>query len=317
MSIICLIGTALSDEGKGETIFPILKINPSVNSVSRGGSNSATITGTESVFLNPAGIYKLETNDVYVQYTKWIDNMNIGYLAFGKKLKNIYTGFMAGYIQYPNQKETVEDTNEQLNYKVLDDFSASTYFIGSFVAKKLSKNIAGGISTKFINQTIGNFSSASTFAFDLGIMIEAPNDILYGITLNNISWGAKFKADNEALPMLMRIGGEWRYSQNQSKYVRIQNVQYKKSWETSYSVELCSEIRFNEGVYLMAGGEVMPYRFIAFRGGYTYPIEDDELGGISGLSFGLAFIVGVEIEYAFSSLGELGFTHRIGLGFPI
>ncbi len=290
-------------EGKGKTVFPFLKINPSVKSSGFAGSSAATMEGIQAIYLNPAGIAAIKSSDFYAQYTRWFDEINIGYMSIGKLFSHMgVLGVSIGYIQYPKQKETIIDTDSPYNYSVKDSFSASTVFTGTYISKTISKSMLGGFGVKLVGQKIGEFKSVRTFAFDTGIIAKSPPYATYGISLNNLSWGAKYGKDWEPLPCILRIGGEWKHISRD----------YRK-WQ--YSFKLCTELRYNDGLYINGGLEVIPYKFLSFRAGYTYALESDDLGGIGGASFGLGLlkIGSMDIEYALSSFGRLGFTHRFAL----
>lgn len=303
-------------EDKGETAFPLLKINPSVNSSGFAGSNAATMEGIQAVYLNPAGLASIENLDIYAQYTKWFDKMNMGYMAVGKSYDSgMVKAFSVGYIQYPGQKETVADSSSVYNYREVDDFSAETGFVGTSIAGDFSNKVQGGIGVKFIGQRIGDFESAGTFTFDTGIIVRSSPHALYGISLNNLSWGVKYGKDWEPLPGMLKIGGEWKRVADNSRYIGYG----KKLDKWQHMLKLCGELRFRDGLYIKGGLEIKPCNFLSFRAGYTYAVESDQLGGAGGASFGIGLleIKGVDIEYALSSFGRLGIAHRMGLKLSI
>jgi tetratricopeptide (TPR) repeat protein len=58
------------------------------------------------------------------------------------------------------------------------------------------------------------------------------------------------------------------------------------------------------------------FKFAAIRAGYNIDNENKILGGISGLSLGAGITIEkLSIDYAFSSRGDLGMTHLIGVKF--
>jgi hypothetical protein len=319
--LICIFSTALNSsgsgiEGKGETVFPFLKINPSVNSSGLAGSNAATLEGIQSIYLNPAGIASIKKPSLYAQYTKWIDNMNLGYVSFGKTTsKKTVFGVSAGYMQYPKQKETAAADNDY-NYVELGSFSAATGFIGTYLSGKFTDNISGGAGVKFIRQEIGDFKIAQTVAFDIGMIAKANSYTKYGISLNNLSYGVEYGDDIEPLPATLRFGGEWEYVPDEYVYDNRPMADWR------YTFYLCGDLKFKDGVNINSGIEVNPNRYIAVRAGYSYALESDQLGGIGGASFGVGLmdlitINGLDIDYAMSSLGKLGLAHRLGLRFTI
>ncbi len=302
-------------EGKGETVLPFLRINPSVRSAGFGGSNAATIEGVQAIYLNPAGIAAVNKTDIYMQYTRWIDEINIGYISLASKFdKWGILGFSAGYMMYPKQKETKQDSSNPYNYVKIDEFSASTGFIGGYFSKKLGTKIMSGFGVKGIGQKIGDFKSIRTIAMDMGFIIIPNSYTRYGFSANNLSWGVKYGSELEPMPIVLRLGGEWNYDPNAFRYIRK-----SKGSEWKYSFKLCSEFRLREGIYVKGGIEVFPFEFLSLGLGYTYALEGDDLKGIGGASagFGLINIGNMKIDYAINSYGRLGIVHRAGINFSI
>ncbi|MFH1415931.1 MAG: PorV/PorQ family protein [Elusimicrobiota bacterium] len=301
-------------EGSGETVFPFLKINPSVNSAAVSGGNSVTLNGIQSLYLNPAGTAQLEATELYAQYCIWFDDIQIGYMSTGINTGLGVLGLSAGYMMYPDQKETVADSQSPYNYRETGSFNASAGFFGSYLSRRLGKKLYGGVGLKYIGQRIGGYASASTCAFDVGIMAETSPYAIYGISVNNISWGAKYGSSYEKLPLILRIGGEWKYHPN--RYWKYDPGRFY-SWQ--YSLKICCEMRANEGLYINSGVEILPLEFLPLRIGYSYSMEENELGGLGGLSCGtcISGITGMDIEYALSSYGRLGLVHRLGIVFSL
>ncbi|MFC2061957.1 PorV/PorQ family protein [Elusimicrobiota bacterium] len=294
-------------EGKGETIFPFLKINPSVESAAYSGSNAAIIEGAQAAFLNPAGLASAEKTGFYALYTRWLDDINIGYVSSVYQLEKYGNlGVCLGYMQYPDLKVIEEDAASEYGYSVKNTFSASSGYGGVSISKYLSTNLMGGCGLKFVGEKIGSYASASTLAMDCGIIGSASPEESYGLSVSNLSWGARFKDKLEPLPVIIRAAGSWSYTQIQGKMA---------GWK--YGLTLGSELRFKDGLYIMCGLDISPGKIISIRGGYNYALESDDLGAPGGASFGLGLgdLEGVRIEYSLASFGRLGLTHRIGINF--
>lgn len=307
----CHICFSAASDGKGETVFPFLKINSSVRSSALAGSNAAVMEGIQSVFLNPAGLASIRKLNIYTQYSRWLDGINIGYLSLGWPFtRNSNIGINVGYMQYPKLKVTDPDTGSVYGYTVKNDFSAATGFGGLSYSGKLSESLFSGVNIKVVGEQIGSYASAVTLASDLGIIVRPSMNESYGLSINNISWGAKFKNKWEPLPTLLRAGGQWKYIEQKGSF---------EGWE--YTLSIGGELRFKDGIYAKAGIEISPFRIILFRGGYNYALETDELGKLGGASFGMALNIPfrtenlLNIEYAIEAFGRLGTAHRIGVSF--
>lgn len=296
--------------GKGETVFPILKINSSVKSSAVAGSNASVMNGVQSAFLNPAGLAAAEKPGVYTNYTKWFQEINIGYMAVAVPFGENILGAGIGYLDYPELTAVTADPSGDYGYAVEDKFSASSGLLGVYYARKLSDVVSLGGGMKYVNEKIGDYSSAGTVAADTGLILSPSYSESYGVSMSNLSWGAKFESKTEPLPATLRVGGMWRYEEEWGSL---------RGWE--YSLSLGTEIRLKDGIYLQGGTGISPVDFLTFCLGYNYALENDRLGKFSGGSCGILFgnpfarESSFSLEYALYSFGDLGLTHRIGVNF--
>jgi len=242
-------GGGAAFKGKGSDSFTFLKINPSVKSSALAGSDCVTAVGLDAPFLNPAGLKADEGMGFYFNFTRWFDEINIGYASVVRDMGALgHMGFSAGYILYPSQKETEVDALSVYNYRETGSFNASGGFAGLSMSRKITDSVSAGWGAKVAGQSIGDYKTVATGVFDLGMIVYAPEHMRYGVSLNNISWGVKYSDSYEPLPALLRIGGKWsNIDRERTKYLmRKVDSWYSADRQWKYSLTFCSEFRFGE-----------------------------------------------------------------------
>jgi hypothetical protein len=143
-------------------------------------------------------------------------------------------------------------------------------------------------------------SSDLAFAFggDMGIYSRIQM-VDIGIVGRNIGSKLKFKDEAYALPMQI-LGGV---------AVHITDVGVTVMASGGSVSEGQTQFSF--------GGEFYPLDFIALRAGYKTGLGE-VTGSMKGISGGVGIATsGVRLDYGYNTLGDLGPTHHISLGFTL
>ncbi|MDA3792633.1 MAG: hypothetical protein PF545_03110 [Elusimicrobia bacterium] len=254
--------------------------------------------------------------NVYTSYLNGLFGNDTGYLGVISKLtESSNIGFNAGYFKYPDTVETQKDPASKYNYRVTDEnISASAGFMGLYYSGAISKNIYYGSGIRFAAEHISDYYTAGAAVFDGGFIVKKSSGVNLGISFKNLSWGAYYPGGLEPLPASVSAG------------VKInQFVADPASTSTlKYDFFLGGEFRYGDDIYLKAGIELRPYRFLKVRTGYSYNIiNTDDLGGLGGLGAGVELLNPfnyndrVSFEYCLELFGRLGLTHRVSFSFLI
>jgi hypothetical protein len=281
----------------GTTGFSFLKIDAAARSAALGGAFVATQGDVNSMGVNPAGLATIGKTTGTASYTDYLLDTQLGFVGFGRAL-NRKTAWGVGirYISYGDFQETRSDnpTGEGL-----PNFGANDWALQFSLSRALSKNLFVGGTLKAIYSKIETYSSDG-YAVDLGVLFKAPvGDLSVGASALNIGFvrSGYSSGTQEALPVNFKLGLAYRLAH--LPFLLLGDMNLPNDNDPYFSV----------------GGEFTVAKIMFLRAGYkSLYDEPNGLGKQAGLSFGTGFLWrDYQIDYAYSSLAELGKVHRISL----
>jgi hypothetical protein len=252
-------------------------------SVGLGGAFVAVADDAGGTLWNPAGIRRLDRNEVQLNTVRLFDDTAVNGLSFALPVSGRTS---AGLTFLSLGSDGFEQTNE-LN-EVTGGFDASdTAFLLS-VAYGFTQRLAVGANLKVLHQSIEDYSATGTGA-DLGALYAITDDLRLGASLLNLG-GPKLelRESSESVPVELRAGFAFEFFDDAALI----------------SAELSR--RDEWGTLLRAGAEVWLLSRFGLRLGYY----DENVAG--GASFRLP--QGWQFDYGASD-HELGVVHRFGLSF--
>ena len=245
-----------------------------------GYAFTAVADDASAIDFNPAGLYKINHYfasfmhlnlgpDVMYEYINGAMDTRIG--TFGASLSLIHLG----------EEEGV--TGQSFDY--FDLLSAVAY------SREIFKGLSGGVTAKFLNSTIGEFTSR-TVLFDAGVLygfkflnfynLREPN-VYLGACLKNIGPGMKYSSEVETVPKVTRFG-----------------IGYKVGETLIMTSDLIKQTgfpsRFGVGIENITG------KFINLRLGYQGGENKRNICGGIGLLVKIAsFLTTVDFAYTFEN----------------
>ena len=291
--------------GNGTSGFEFLRIDLNPRSSAMGGAFLG-MRGDISVILhNPAGMSYAEDKQFNFNYVNYLLDIGGGQAAYSQRIPGY--GQISGIISYFNYG-TFEETTEFAN-KTGNNFSALDIAFGISYSDVLEEMFSYGVTLKYIHSKIEMYS-ASAFAVDFGLLYEAPfeQDLFFGISLLNLGQPVSaFISTKESLPLSLRLGMTKKLAHLPLELnIALNDLNVKESnfWDRLKKFSI--------------GGEFTISELIRLRLGYNNDIHqglDTGTGaGFSGAAVGLGIhINSYRFDYGFSSFGDLGATHRIGL----
>jgi len=160
----------------GTTAAQFLKIGVGARAMGMGGSFVAHADDIYSLYWNPAGLTKVEAVTISAVQTQWF--ADISHNFFGFVLPVDGSSAIGAQVITLNMDE-IEITTIDDPHGTNEFYDASDLAIGLSYAKRLTNYFALGVTGKYIQQKIYN-ESASTFAFDIGSVLNIP---YYGLKL--------------------------------------------------------------------------------------------------------------------------------------
>ena len=164
-----------------------LLINPWARSSGLASSNTASIRGIESVFLNVAGLTGTNSTEIMFSHASWFADISISSFGVGQKVGD--TGVMGISFMSLDFGEIVRTTEQNPNGG-LGTFSPQFMNVGLSYAKKFTDRISGGVTLRLISESAAEIA-ANGFSFDTGIhyVTGSRNQAKFGIALKNIGTG--------------------------------------------------------------------------------------------------------------------------------
>ncbi|MCB1200957.1 MAG: PorV/PorQ family protein [Leptospiraceae bacterium] len=221
----------------GTTTADFLTIIPDARVSSMGSSSTAVIDEASSLNWNPASLGIVSRNDVSLSTMK-LNSFDDGFLE-GAKLINVNASMIGAdfigsgkkgpfadagnfgaslvYADYGSVPIT-EDTPDAIGSFTPRNFAFGAYYGNRFDTNEWTRNLPIGIGIKYINQSLGQYSS-NGFAFDLGSALIMPQSspmrgFTFGLSILNLGAAGAFIDESDPLPLTFRTGTAYRFFMN-------------------------------------------------------------------------------------------------------
>ncbi|MFI1772202.1 PorV/PorQ family protein [Thalassobellus citreus] len=308
-------------------------MNIGVDAAALGMSSAVTSHSSDvnSGYWNPAGLLKLEDNQLSLMHSSYFANIaNYDYAAYAMPLDD-RSAIAVSLIRFAvddilNTTQLIDEQGN-INYDRISLFSTADYGLTFSYARELPvQGLNYGVNAKVIRRVIGDFASSWGFGFDLGIQFETENNWKFGIMGRDITttfnaWAidetefAKVQnaveGQNQELPETteitipkLQIGisklVDFNYDYTLLTSVNL-NVRFEENNDiisssfASVNPALGFEFGYIDMVYLRAG-----------LGNFQNELQIDNTEQLSFQpSFGLGFKYnGIQIDYAFTDIGD-------------
>ena len=188
---------------ESQTEYNFLRLPVSAHAAALGGDNITIIEDDPALmFSNPALASSVSDKTIGLSYMNYMSGANYMGASYTKALGE--KGTIAGGVQYMNygKMKEYDQNNTQIG-----TFNASEIAIEGIFSYELAHNLVGGITAKFINSYIGNYSSMAV-GVDLGLNLFEP-DYQWSVSLVAKNLGGQIKAYEEnygKMPMDVQVG---------------------------------------------------------------------------------------------------------------
>lgn len=298
------------------------------------GMSSAVTSHSDDVnsgYWNPAGLVKLEDNQLSLMHSSYFANIaNYDYAAFAMPLDDrSAVGFSLIRFAVDDILNTTQLIDEQgnINYDRISLFSTADYGLTFSYARRLPlQGLNYGINAKVIRRVIGDFASSWGFGLDLGVQFETNNDWKFGVMARDITttfnaWAineeqfATIKdavdGQNQELPESTEITipklqiGISKLVDFNYDYTLLTSVNMNVRFEQNNDIISTSVASINPALGFEFGYIDMVY-LRAGMGNFQNELQIDNSEQLSFQpSFGLGFKYnGIQIDYAFTDIGD-------------
>ena len=203
LTLISTLFTCMLWAQESQTEYNFLRLPVSAHAAALGGDNITIIEDDPALmFSNPALASSVSDKTIGLSYMNYMSGANYMGASYTKALGE--KGTIAGGVQYMNygKMKEYDQNNTQIG-----TFNASEIAIEGIFSYELAHNLVGGITAKFINSYIGNYSSMSV-GVDLGLNWFEP-DYQWSVSVVAKNLGGQIKAYEEnygKMPMDVQVG---------------------------------------------------------------------------------------------------------------
>ena len=306
--IIVLFTTSSDLFPQSSSTYNFLKLNVDARSSALAGSFIAAENDVNTIFYNPAGLSTLVNPQASVGFFKYLLDINSGNASYSQKYKDLgYFGVGVRYVNYGSFEKFDEA------YTNIGTFSANDFALSIGYANKYIDNLNYGVNLKLIYSSIDEYNSLA-IAGDVGLMYQIPEFMAsFGISLLNVGVQLDPYIDTkEDLPLDLKIGFSKKLEHlplTVSAALSDLTADKDEFLDRFKNVTVGGEFELSENVNLRIG----------YNNQQRQDLKTGSTIGIGGFSAGL----GVKLEdmymldYSFNSLGKIGSTHRINVGFNL
>jgi len=298
------------------------------------GMANAVVASTEDVnsgYWNPAGLLKLEDNQIALLHSSYFANIaNYDYIGFAMPLDDkSAVGLSLIRFGVDDILDTTQLIDEQgnINYDRISLFSTADYGLTFSYARNLPvQGLKFGINAKVIRRIIGDFASSWGFGLDFAMQFEADNDWKFGIMARDIT--TTFNAwsfDDDKLATVQDAIDSQNQEVPESTEITIPKLQIgaSKKWIFNYDYTLLTEVdlnvRFEQNNDIISSSFASVNPALGFEFGYIDLVflraglgnfqNELQIDNSEQLSFQPSFGVGfnykgIAIDYAFTDIGD-------------
>ena len=167
--LLAMLLTVAANAQESQTGYQFLRLPVGAHAGALGGDNVSIADDDPSlVFNNPALLANLGGTAVNLNFMNYMEGCNTASASFSKPLGQ--KGTLAVMGQFMSYGKMTETSAENV---VLGEFSAKDIMLGGAFAYQLGNRIVGGITAKFVNSYIGQYSALAV-GVDLGLNYYDP-----------------------------------------------------------------------------------------------------------------------------------------------
>ena len=203
LTLISTLFTCMLWAQESQTEYNFLRLPVSAHAAALGGDNITIIEDDPALmFSNPALASSVSDKTIGLSYMNYMSGANYMGASYTKALGE--KGTIAGGVQYMNygKMKEYDQNNTQIG-----TFNASEIAIEGIFSYELAHNLVGGITAKFINSYIGNYSSMAV-GVDLGLN-WFESDYQWSVSVVAKNLGGQIKAYEEnygKMPIDVQVG---------------------------------------------------------------------------------------------------------------
>jgi len=317
LPIILVMTLGFSVDKTGTSAAKFLSIQAGSRAVGMGGAFTAVAEDGTAMAWNPAGIARLNGNQLFVEHSKWLADIYHNYLGFTLK-RGSQSAWGVHYISLGMPEMEVTRYGQE---NTGESFRAGAWALGFTWAGNLTNRFSIGFNGKYIRETIAR-SYAGGAALDVGTLFNTVYGPVLGMSIsnfgpkmqmqgadllvttddvsNNPDINADLSTEKFNLPLTLRFG--------------ISHQHQLHSVSVQWAVDAVSPM--DNAEFVNAGIEAVFFNRAYLRSGFSslfLPNRESifSLGG--GIELQLFGQQKLQIDYAYEVMRFLNDVHRFSL----
>ncbi len=308
---------AYGDSRTATTGWQFLKIGPDARSAGLSESFITIVDDVSSLYWNPAGITRLDSNKFHfaIAYTDYAANTSMNFGGITYRLgDNTLIGVS---LQYFDAGE-MEVTTEFLPFGNGQTFRATDLGIGISLARELTDQFSFGITTKYIREDLASVHNQN-LVFDFGFQYDVGiANTRFAVAISNFGFNSEpggeipvlnlndsITADaftEISVPTVFRLGFAWDAIKNET-HLLTAALQLNHPTDNNETYSLGFEYCWKNLLYA--------------RSGYTFALDDTAYPAFGfGLSLKRRYGT-INFDYGFNYLNNLGLINKIGIAYTL
>lgn len=286
-----LFASTLYAASPGTSAFSFLKIDPAARPAAMGNTNS--VISIQSAQANPAVLSWLREGGISFEHMIYVQDLSYSRANFVKPLSgNSALSVAVGYLNMGGLTRTAADGSID-GYSEQGDFGYGGMTAAVGYGKRVTRSFSWGVSLGAAQETIDNTTSGSAMGSAGFLYVPYRQGYTVGFGVFNI--GPQVKGFDLPSGAYLDIGRKV----GKDLFVAGKAVGY---------VDTTTELR--------VGLEYAVSNSFFLRGGYRYPLQDQDLGEFPNVDITGGFGIAAgrfTLDYAWLPQGDLGSTHRIAI----
>ena len=245
-------------------------------SIATAGAFLADVSGVEAIYYNPAGLGTMMGTQAMFDYTSYIADISISYLAVGTNLGDLGSiGLTYKSINFGDIPVTTVDNPDGTG----QTYSPTYVTAGLTYAKALTDRVVAGATFKVIYEGIMN-TQTTGWAIDFGVQYHFNKNLSLGVSVANIGSNLEYSGEDLKIktPVLdSRLGGGNGVYEADTEPFQIPSyfelsAAYRFFLNEKTNLNLAATFRNNNNMddQIRVGAEFSFMNMFFLRGGYNY-----------------------------------------------
>ncbi len=273
VSVVSFAGDAArrGTNGADQLLIPV-----GARSIATSGAFLADVSGVEAIYYNPAGLGSMVGTQAMFDYTSYIADISISYLAVGTTLGDFGSiGLTYKSINFGDIPVTTVDNPDGTG----QTYSPSYITAGLTYSKALTDRVIAGVNFKVIYEGIMN-TYASGWAIDFGVQYHFNKNLSLGVSVANIGDNMEYSGEDLKIktPVVgSRLGGGNGVYEADTEPFQIPSyfelsAAYRFFFNEKSKLGLGATFRNNNNMddQIRVGAEFSFMDMFFVRGGYNY-----------------------------------------------